>query len=223
MKRLVLLWIVACLPLHAKFSDEAWKKIQPVYDAIRVHPFNVELEKGTLSSEKYQFYLAQDSLYLTDYARALGVLGSKLDAIPDIKKVLADAMDCLIDEKKPLDKPVTQTPSAFAYVNFLLATAAFKSREELAAALLPCYWIYLKVAEAMKPSLTPKHPYREWIERYASEKYKKTVEEMIAITDRLAASVSKEEQQKMQTAFLMGARYELAFWEASYSGEVWKP
>jgi thiaminase/transcriptional activator TenA len=56
-----------------------WSNITPIYDAILAHPFNQELMHGTLSRERFEFYIKQDALYLMDFAKALSVLAAKSD------------------------------------------------------------------------------------------------------------------------------------------------
>ena len=53
------------------FSREAWERIAPLYGAILELPFNRELAAGTLSRERFTFYMLQDAHYLTWFGRAL--------------------------------------------------------------------------------------------------------------------------------------------------------
>ena len=224
-------WIVACLlfvsvsglseSLAQPFSETAWKEIGPIYQAIREHPFNVRLEAGTLSPKVFDYYLNQDSLYLSEFAKVLSVLANKLDKSADIKRVLQSAIHCLEEEKKEVPKGLTLAPAAFSYTNYLLATAAYKSREELVAALLPCFWIYLRLAQGMK--LEKGNPYQSWIDTYRSQKYQESVEGMIRLTNELAERSSVEERTRMLAAFVTASRLEWYFWEGAYGMETWRP
>ena len=76
------------------FSKTAWRAIEYTYKSILDHPFNRELAEGTLETEKFQFYMKQDSLYLVDFARAL-------------------AMTCLLyTSPSPRDKRQSRMPSS---------------------------------------------------------------------------------------------------------------
>ena len=59
------------------FSDEAWRRIGPLYDAILALPFNRELAAGTLARERFTFYMLQDAHYLAYFARALAVTAAR--------------------------------------------------------------------------------------------------------------------------------------------------
>ena len=53
------------------FTDELWRGITDVYDAILAHPFLGGLADGSLPPDSFAFYVVQDALYLREYARAL--------------------------------------------------------------------------------------------------------------------------------------------------------
>lgn len=206
-----------------KFSEEVWEKTLGVYQAIQNHPFNQELVKGTLAPDRFAFYSEQDSLYLVEFAKALAILGTKLEDKKDIEQVFRFAKDCLKEEKKKVNEMVKMAPANFSYTQFLLATAAFKTREELAAALLPCFWIYQRLASEMKSQTSEKNPYFPWISLYSNEKYLDDTQIMIAIVDRLAEKAEAPLKNKMQQAFETAMRMEWLFWESAYQKESWKP
>ena len=52
------------------FTNELWRSITSIYDDILAHPFLRGLTDGTLTEERFRFYVLQDVLYLRDYARA---------------------------------------------------------------------------------------------------------------------------------------------------------
>ena len=55
------------------FSQDAWARIAPLYQSILALPFNQELAAGTLSRERFTFYMLQDAHNLTHFARSLAV------------------------------------------------------------------------------------------------------------------------------------------------------
>ena len=61
-----------------RWSDKAWEAALPVYRKILEHPFVGELSAGTLSPERFRFYIRQDALYLDGYARRLAHIASRL-------------------------------------------------------------------------------------------------------------------------------------------------
>ena len=230
-KAFVLIWIVILPVLNAgpeaRFSEEAWTRIDPIYQEIKKHPFNVKLVDGTLSEDIFAYYSAQDAIYLTEFGKALVLLGAKLENRRQIKSVFKEALSCFNDEKEAREKTakaeVTASPATLLYTGFLLSTAAFKSREELAAAVLPCFWIYSRLTREIKPKVKDKHPYADWVKLYSSDKYKKSVDGMIELVDKLASEVPAQQRSKMLEAFELASRMEWYFWDGAYKMERWKP
>ena len=60
------------------FSELAWDKNTELYQKILQHPFNQELAVGALSSDKFAYYIEQDSLYLKEFAKCLVTCASRL-------------------------------------------------------------------------------------------------------------------------------------------------
>ena len=52
-----------------KWSEKAWNAAAEIYDRILELPFVRELAAGTLSRERVQFYIGQDSMYIDNYSR----------------------------------------------------------------------------------------------------------------------------------------------------------
>ena len=61
-----------------KWSEHTWLAAEPIYKAILDLPFVRELAAGTLSRERFMFYIAQDSIYIDNYSRVLAHIASRL-------------------------------------------------------------------------------------------------------------------------------------------------
>src|ERR687892_877834 len=57
------------------FTNELWDSITSIYSEILAHPFMRGLTDGTLTEERFRFYVLQDAYYLREYARALSLTG----------------------------------------------------------------------------------------------------------------------------------------------------
>lgn len=215
------------------FSDRLWDHITPIYRAILAHPFLKELTDGSLSRERFVFYMQQDALYLQDFARALGAAGVRApDA--DTTKAFLDFGSVAVAVELDLHASYFQeygasvaaekAPACFAYTSFMLATTANGSYGEAVAALLPCFWIYREVGSYIYSTAAAgleKNPYRRWIETYAGEDYNEAVGRAIAITNAAAAAAGAAEQERMRAAFRRCAQLEWMFWDSAYRLEAW--
>lgn len=219
------------------FTGELWRAIQPIYAHILTHPFNQELMSGALPQEKFQFYIKQDALYLMDFAKALAMLAAKARDAEEIVQFVKFSEGAIVAERAlhefyfslyqtALD--VSYSPSCFSYTNYMLATAALRSYEEGVAALLPCFWIYREVGNAIhaQASAEPRyaqHPYKKWIDMYSSEEYGAIVEQMICLTEKIAADATPRAKELMTAAFAYSSRLEWLFWDSAYRLEQWLP
>ena len=55
------------------FTDAAWQRNLPLFNATLALPFNRELAAGTLSRERFQHYMIQAAHYLVAFGRSLAV------------------------------------------------------------------------------------------------------------------------------------------------------
>jgi thiaminase/transcriptional activator TenA len=216
------------------FTDELWTAATQLRRAIHAHPFNTELAAGTLSRDAFAHYMIQDSLYLQGYARVLALGAAKAPAADEILEFSKAAEVAIVVERALHAGYLTQfgidaraaeaanpTPACEAYVNFMLATAVTDSFSVLAAAILPCFWLYLDVGKAIGAKSKPGNFYQAWIDTYADESFAEATQRMKNIVDVAAKLAGPSEQARMKAAFLRCAQYEWLFWDSAYHQNDW--
>jgi len=215
-----------------KFSEELWLESASIIDAIYQHPFNQELANGTLQIKKFQFYLKQDSLYLIDFARALAITASKFSEVENISKLLQFAQGALIAERNlhqhyfefyKINIDLPQTPTCFAYTQFLLATTSLGDKSEAIVALLPCFWIYKEVGNVIQKNSVQQNPYQKWIDTYSSKEFSATVNLAISTLDQISEQCGHYQKDLMKEAFKKSCHFEWLFWDSAYHLEHWMP
>ncbi|MBC3843256.1 hypothetical protein GXW82_32755 [Streptacidiphilus sp. 4-A2] len=112
-------------------------------------------------------------------------------------------------------------PTTRAYTSYLLATVHSGSFAEGLAAVLPCYWIYARVGEALLAESSPDPLYARWIAAYADEGFQAVVRRVLELTDRIGEELSEAERLRAAKHFAVTARYEWMFWDAAWRGETW--
>ncbi|MCH7401766.1 TenA family protein [Belliella kenyensis] len=215
-----------------KWSDEAWARIQPIYQKILDLDFNTQLANGTLDKEKFKFYMAQDAYYLGEFGKALSAISSRMRDLDDVLAYSNFATGAIVVERalhegyfKTLGVPddVKPTPTCLLYTNFLLNHAAYSSVEVALAAVLPCFWIYKRVGDyiyELQQDVSI-NPYKEWIDTYAGEEFASSVERAISITDKLADSSNSIQKESMHLAFERATKLEWMFWDSAFKMEKW--
>lgn len=215
-------------------TDDLWRSIEPIYDAILEHPFLSGLTDGSLDPEAFAFYLRQDALYLTRYAQALAAVGGRAPHSNDTAMFARHAAGALEVERTLHESLLPElgidaasiaetepAPTNLAYTSYLLEAVHGGSYAEGVAAVLPCYWIYAEVGKALVKHGSPDPRYQRWIDTYGGDEFGAIVQEVLDATDRLTTEVTAVERERMITRFRTTARYEWMFWDMGYRMERW--
>jgi thiaminase/transcriptional activator TenA len=217
------------------FTNNLWRSTLPVYEEILRHPFLTELTNGSLSLEKFLFYMKQDALYLRDFSRALALTGARLPDAEAATAFMGFAHGVFAVERQLHESYFQEygesldaepAPACFAYTQFLLARATTDTHRVAAAALLPCFWIYRDVGQEIvrrAEGSIASNPYARWIEMYSSEGFDEHVNQAIGIVEALGQEAKEDERVEMQRAFERSVRLEWMFWDSAYRMEQWPP
>lgn len=213
---------------ESKWSDEAWKAASPVYKEILNLPFVRQLAEGTLSQNRFFFYLEQDSIYIENYCRVLAHIASRLSRQEHIADFLKFASVGIEVEKILHETYLGSEHSSAAPTPTTLLYNSYESAKGLgpveieASSILPCFWVYLKVGKHILETSQHENPYFRWIETYSDTDFERSTLRAIEICDELAQNASDEIRMKMTEAFVMATRMEWMFWDSAYNLEKWK-
>ena len=217
------------------FSETLWQRIAPIYERILAHPFLNRLTDGTLSEKAFRFYAIQDALYLRDYARGLALLAAKAPDDDTVIMFSEHARTALVVERAlhasffaqwgltPEEVYATPlAPTNLLYTSYLLRIAYERPFPEGLCAFLPCYWIYWEVGKELERRGSPTTIYRRWIETYASNEFGETVQQVIALMNRVAETLIAEDRARAAEHFVTTSRLEYLFWDMGYRQQTWE-
>ena len=211
-----------------RWSQSVWEAALPVYRQILTLPFVSELADGTLSRERFAFYLGQDSLYLDVYSRVLANTASRLGRKDHVESFLRFALDGVEVERAMHSvflqghKPAEMTPTCLLYTSVLRAAATSPVEVE-AASVLPCFWVYQEVGRSiLSRADLASNPYAQWISTYADPTFAASTSRAIDICDELADAVTDDIRRAMTDIFVRCTKMEWLFWHSAYSLEKWK-
>ena len=211
------------------FCDHAWQRTTELRAAIHALPFNRELAAGTLDQARFRFYIEQDALYLDAYSRVLALAGARGPDGATLRLFAESAVEAVALEQALHAQYLAQfgsteaeaSPDCLSYTSFLLATAYHEPWEVLMAALLPCFWIYWDVGNAIARRATRGNRYQAWIDTYSDEGFGDAVRAVIAATDKAATGGSDGMRGRMMSAFIRSSQYEYLFWDGAYVMRKW--
>lgn len=216
------------------FCDAVWDETAGLRRRIVDHPFNRELAAGTLSRDRFRFYMIQDALYLERYSRALAIASAKAPEARAMERFAQSARNALIVERALhggfLEKFGVDTaraaaaepsPSCAGYTDFLLTVAHIGSYEELAAAVLPCFRIYWEVGNQIAARAAPDNPYRAWIDTYSDPEFGARVAQTMELVDDAARGAGERTLAAMRRSYIRATQHEWMFWDSAYRLEDW--
>lgn len=204
-----------------KWSEEAWEKSLPIVEQIKQLPFLRELSDGTLPQEIFRYYISQDNLYIDIYTRVLAHIASRLPEMADVATFLEFAASGVVFEKElhagyNPDPTLPKSDACQFYTSYLRARSQSDVAVE-AAAILPCFWVYLEVGlHILATANLDGNPYRRWIETYSAPVFVENTRKAIEICDRLADNATEDVRRQMTDTFIDCTRLEKLFWESAY-------
>lgn len=216
-------------PTPGEVADEWWRSIEVLRREIDELPFVTGLADGSLDRDAFIRYLAQDAIYLRDYARVMAEASRIAPTVDEQAFWASSAQGSLVAETELhtswlADAVFDAEPDRVtaAYLDHLLATAARGDYDVLIAALLPCFWIYQDVGERMHAAVASiegsqrlPHPYRSWIDAYGDPAFADANRRAIDIVTRAASTAAPEKRMAMLRAFTRSAEHEYAFFVSS--------
>ncbi len=193
------------------------------------HDFLRQLGDGTLPAAAFRHYLTQDYLFLLHFARAHGLLVSKLQTLPEMRQAAA-ALEAILGEM-PLhagycqgwglnENQMAATPEASATVNYtryVLDVGHAGDSLDLMVALVPCIAGYAEAGLWLLNSpdtVMDNNPYAPWIRNYGNPDYLQGVEAALALLETLGQQRGAEARfDKLAEIFTTATRLESAFWQ----------
>jgi len=218
-----------------RFTERLRQKAACIWEAQHQHPFVQGIGDGTLSVDRFKFWVRQDYIFLIEYSRLLALAAARspdLETMVRFATLLKETVDTEMNlhrcyaaefginaEELGRESPAAATQ---AYTDFLLRVAATGDFAELAAALLPCMWAFSEIGQRLAAQPAPSDQrYAKWIAMYSSKEFAELAQWCRDLLDRLAAGLPQRELQKLETAFLTSSRYEWQFWEMAWEMEWW--
>ncbi len=209
-----------------------------LWKAATEHPFISELGDGTLPADKFRRYFLQDYVFINDLVKATGIAVSKAPNLALARPVenflhgILGAEDALfVDTFKTLDIPeseyrtVEPLPTTAAFGNFLVRLAYEGSFREICCVMYVTEGVYLEWGEAQRRAGADPAAggadlgefYQDWIDLHTKE----VLGDLVSFLGEVVDGASEAETGRLNAVFERALRYEVAFWEMSYSGEQW--
>jgi thiaminase/transcriptional activator TenA len=192
--------------------------------------------EGTLSLERFQYYMRQDYLFLIDYSRVLAIAAAKSPNLESMSH-WASLLDETLNSEMELHRgfcadfgitveeleSTVEMPATAAYTGHLMRTAYEGDIHEISAALLPCQWGYDEVAQHLSGVLqAPEDSFHaRWVSGYCDPAYRELTRWLRSFVNVLGESATEAQKARMLAAFKTSTNHEYTFWEAAWNLQQW--
>ncbi len=182
------------------------------------HPFVRGLADGTLPSERFAGFIAQDAYFLESFARAYAFAlahspdRAGLDAFADLLAGVREelALHGSYARRLGIDlAAVTPAPATLAYTDFLLARAGSGGLGQTCAAMTPCLRLYAHLGQSLAASPVG-DIYAEWVNTYADPAFEALARTLERLLDAYSTDLDRE-----RATYRRAMRLELAFFDAA--------
>ncbi|WP_062077487.1 bifunctional hydroxymethylpyrimidine kinase/phosphomethylpyrimidine kinase [Demequina globuliformis] len=210
-------------------AQQWWDSTRDVREETDRLDFVVQLGSGELNRDAFDWYVAQDALYLRDYSRALSAAAALAPTAREQAFWARGAHTCVAIEIElhgsylpPAELFAAEpSPVTTAYTDHLLAAAARGDYAVLCAAILPCYWVYHDVGTRLADQRTADHPYGAWLDTYSDETFAEATREAVRIASQAVAAADERTRVAAARAFELSTRHERDFFAAPSSLLEW--
>ncbi|RLM61050.1 uncharacterized protein C2845_PM14G20430 [Panicum miliaceum] len=207
-------------------------------------PFLLSLAAGNLRLDAFRHYIAQDAHFLHAFARAYEMAEDCADddddraTIAALRKAILQELSLHASVLKEWGvdptKEIPLSPATAKYTDFLLATAAGKvdgakgsdkmvtpfEKTKIAAytvgAMTPCMRLYAYLGKELTVFLKQdeNHPYKKWINTYASSDFEGNALQIEELLDKLSISLTGEELEIIAKLYQQAMKLEVEFFSA---------
>jgi thiaminase/transcriptional activator TenA len=221
--------------METSFYQQLRDRNDSLWQAVFSHPFVRGIGDGSLSRDRYAFFLKQDYVYLIEFSRVFALASAKAEALPDMR-YFSTLLQATLDMEMDLHRKTSASfgisaveledtePAMIttAYTSLLVRTCYEGTLLDILAVLQPCAVGYAEIGLRLKSQGVPEDPfYSDWIQAYSSDAYLEYTEWLKAALDRQARGVSKRKRETYHRLYRASARFEYLFFDMSWNMERW--
>lgn len=215
-----------------KLTDILYEEVKPIWEGYLEHPFVKGIGDGSLSMDRFRFFMLQDYLYLYDYAKvfALGVVKAQtpelmrhfsslvfetLNGEMEIHHKYMARLGITKEDVSAVKPSLTNT----SYTHYMLTIGQNEGVLELLVSILACSWSYQQIGASLNriPGAS-EHPfYGEWIQGYTSVEYVASNQKILDLVNQYGSHCTENEISHLKDIFRNCSRYEAQFWEMSWN------
>ncbi|MDK2818785.1 MAG: hypothetical protein KFW21_04985 [Spirochaetota bacterium] len=206
------------------FCNQLWIENQDIIQKIVSMDFLQDMFDGSLSDEKFYYYIEQDIHYLNDYAKANAYLMTKSENSEQLQFFL-DSINASFEEQKRVHSHYTTqlvysqkntfTPAFKNYSVFILYHTASKSLPIGYASIMACPWLYVYLGEYFSAKKFNNNKYQYWFEANCTTEVQEWLSKQKKYLETFANN-NPSYHKEMKKLFREALFLEYEFWNDAY-------
>jgi len=221
--------------METSFYRQLRDRNDSLWESVFSHPFVRGIGDGSLSRNRYAFFLKQDYVYLIEFSRVFALASAKAEALPDMR-YFSTLLQATLDMEMELHRKTCASfgisaadlegtePAMIttAYTSLLVRTCYEGTLLDILVVLQPCAAGYAEIGCRLKSHGLPEDPfYRDWIHAYSSEEYLEYTEWLQTALNKQAHGISDRKRRTYEQLYRASARFEYLFFDMSWNMEMW--
>ena len=215
-----------------KTTDKMLEATKELWKSYNEHPFVKGIQDGSLTKDKFKYYIMQDYLYLKEYAKVYAMALVKCENIEQMKFCQNSINGILEDESathiwylKNFGEKIEELEDYKIkeanenYTSYMKSIALTGDLLDTMVSVLPCAWSYYyigkKLKETYKENLEDNF-YKSWIESYSCEGYEQVARTSIEFVNTLSENIDENKKEKLKDIFIKASIHEMKFWDMAY-------
>ncbi|EWC47168.1 hypothetical protein DRE_03537 [Drechslerella stenobrocha 248] len=201
------------------------------------HDFVKRIADGSIGFARFRWYLEQDYLFLTHFARATALLAYKSTTMDEISTHATAVAQIASETEFHIDycaqfglterdlRAAVEAPTTTAYTRYVLDVGASGDVTTLAVALVSCAVGYQVAArnwevDASSVRTEAGNPFWSWVEEYAGERYAAGVKVRRDMLERYARGLGLKQVEELVVIFRRVTEMERDFFTAALEVKV---
>ncbi|MBP1969131.1 thiaminase/transcriptional activator TenA [Virgibacillus natechei] len=218
------------------FTDQLWKRVEPIWNSYLEHPFVKGIGEGWLDHDKFKHWLKQDYVYLIEYSRLFALGSAKADDLKTMTafaKLLYGTLDMEMELHREYaskfgisndELEATRLGSTTtAYTSYMLNVSQRGGVENVVASVLACAWSYNFIGKELAkwPGALDHEFFGRWVKMYSSDEFTKIAEDCKHLINEITKGKPERELAMLEDIVVKTSLFEYMFWDMAESKEDW--
>lgn len=211
------------------FIAEQDSRLEPLWEAVRSHPFLLRTRNGTIPDETFAVWMRQDYLFVEAAIPFIAALIPRAprhhwSPLAGVVSALEKELQLFEERARAVGVNLRGAPAAHpchAYIQFLRATAAHASYAGAWTVLYAAERTYHDSWKVVQDGIDPDSPWRPFVDNWAGPDFAAYVGFLAGELETLAADAGEHQRMEMAELYRLTLLHEIAFWEMANDAEGW--